>query len=83
MLYELDAGDSIKVKIKGSKIKVQAGCGYFPHVKDLLVLENNENGYFVKKKSYLSTQADKVYNLDYDEIEYIYYAYKTLLENKE
>ncbi len=83
MIYEIDDGDFIKVEIKGDKIKVKAAGGYSSGVEDLLTLENNENGYYVKRKSYVSTQADKVYNLDYDEIEYIYYAYKAILEGKE
>lgn len=82
MIYQLDDGDAIKVKVKKNKIKVQAFAGYCNGVKDLLILENNGNGYCVRSKSYLSTQADKVYNLDYDEIEYIYYAYKAILESK-
>lgn len=83
MIYEIDDGDFIKVKIKGDKIKVKAVRGYTPGVEDLLILENNGNGYYVRSKSYLSTQSDRLFNLDYAEIEYIYYAYKAILENKQ
>jgi len=83
MIYQLDDGDAIKVKIKKNKIKVKAVSGYCNGVKDLLVLENNGNGYYVRSKSYLSTQSDKVFNLDYPELEYLYYAYKAILEGKE
>ena len=38
---------TVKVKFKGDKIKVQAGEGYCPNVKDLLILTDNGNGYFV------------------------------------
>jgi hypothetical protein len=37
---------TVKVKFKGDKIKVQAGEGYCPNVKDLLILTDNGNGYF-------------------------------------
>lgn len=73
----------VKVKIKGNKIKVQADEGYCSNVKDLLILENNGNGYFVRSKSYLSTQADRVFNLDYSEIDYLYHAYKAILEKED
>ena len=47
---------TVKVKFKGDKIKVQAGEGYCPNVKDLLILKDNGNGYFVKlKHTYLIT----------------------------
>ena len=71
---------SVKVKFKGDKIKVQAGEWYCPNVKDLLVLKDNGNGYFVKRKSYVSTEADQVFNLDYDAFEYLHFAYKAILE---
>ena len=71
---------SVKVKFKGDKIKVQAVEGYCPNVKDLLILEDNGNGYFVKRKSYTSIEADQVFNLDYAALEYLYYAYKAMLE---
>ena len=83
MIYQLDDGDAIKVKIKKNKIKVKAAGGYSSGVEDLLILENNGNGYYVRSKSYLSTQSDRLFNLDYAEIEYIYYAYKAILENKQ
>lgn len=83
MIYEIDDGDFIKVKIKGDKIKVKAAGGYSSGVEDLLILENNGNGYYVRSKSYLSTQSDRLFNLYYTEIEYIYYAYKAILENKQ
>ena len=48
--------------------------------EDLLILTDNGNGYFVKRKSYVSTEADQVFNLDYAALEYLYYAYKAILE---
>ena len=35
---------AVKVKFKGDKIKVQAGEGYCPNVKDLLVLTDIVTG---------------------------------------
>ena len=83
MIYYSEDNTAIDVKIKGNKIKVQAGKGYSPHVTDLMILKDNGNGYYVRSKSYLSTQSDKVFNLDYSELEYLYYAYKAILEGKE
>ena len=73
---------AVKVKFKGDKIKIkaQAGEGYCSNVKDLLILKDNGNGYFVKLKSYVSTEVDQVFNLDYAALEYLYYAYKAILE---
>lgn len=71
---------TVKVKIKGNQIKVQAKGGYSSNVKDLLILKDNGNGYYVKSKSYNSTDPDRVFNLDYSEIEYLYFAYKAILE---
>jgi hypothetical protein len=73
---------TVKVKFKGDKIKVQADKGYCSNVKDLLTLKDNGNGYFVKSHSYVSTQADTVFNLSYSDIEYLYYAYKAVLEGQ-
>ena len=73
---------TVKVKFKGDKIKVQAGEGYCSNVKDLLILTDNGNGYFVKRKSYVSTEADQVFNLDYAVLEYLYFAYKAILEKE-
>ena len=73
---------TVKVKFKGDEIKVQADKGYCSNVKDLLILKDNGNGYFVKSRSYISTEADKVFNLSYSDIEYLYYAYKAVLEKE-
>ena len=83
MIYYSEDKTAIDVKVKGNKIKVQAENGYSPQVTDLMILKDNGNGYYVRSKSYLSTQADKVFNLDYSEIEYLYCAYKAILEGKE
>ena len=80
--YETEDGDTLAVKIKGDKIKVQASGGFSDYVKDLLTLKDNGNGYFVKSHSYVSTQADTVFNLSYSDIEYLYYAYKAVLEKE-
>jgi len=81
--YETEDGTTLAVKIKGDKIKVQASGGFCDYVKDLLTLKDNGNGYFVKSHSYASTEADKVFNLSYSDIEYLYYAYKAVLEKEE
>lgn len=73
---------TVKVKFKGGKIKVQAQEGYCSNVKDLMTLKDNGNGYYVKSKSYTSVQPDHVFNLDYSEIEYLYFAYKAILEKE-
>lgn len=80
--YETGDGTGIAVKIKGDKIKVQAGKGFCGYVEDLLTLKDNGNGYFVKSHSYVSTEADTVFNLSYSDIEYLYYAYKAVLEKE-
>lgn len=74
---------TVKVKFKGNKIKVQAQEGYCSNVKDLLVLKDNGNGYYVKSKSYNSTTPDHVFNLDYSELDYLYFAYKAILEKED
>lgn len=83
MIYYSEDNTAIDVKIKGDKIKVQALNGYNTDVDDLMILKDNGNGYYVRSKSYLSTQPDRVFNLDYSEIEYLYYAYKTILAQRE
>lgn len=74
---------TVKVKFKGDKIKVQAQEGYCSNVKDLMILKDNGNGYYVKSKSYKSTDPDHVFNLDYSELDYLYFAYKAILEERE
>lgn len=73
---------TVKVKFKGDKIKVQADEGYCPNVKDLLILTDNGKGYFVKRKSYVLTEADQVFNLSYATLKYLYFAYKAILEKE-
>ena len=80
--YGTEDGTGITVKIKGDKIKVQAAEGFSGYVEDLLTLKDNGNGYFVKSHSYVSTQADTVFNLSYADIEYLYFAYKAILEKE-
>ena len=80
--YGTEDGTGITVKIKGDKIKVQAAEGPSGYVEDLLTLKDNGNGYFVKSHSYVSTQADTVFNLSYADIEYLYFAYKAILEKE-
>ena len=80
--YGTEDGTGITVKIKGDKIKVQAAEGLSGYVEDLLTLKDNGNGYFVKSHSYVSTQADTVFNLSYADIEYLYFAYKAILEKE-
>ena len=73
---------TVKVKFKGDKTKVQVGEDYCQNIKDLLILTDNGNGYFVKRKSFVSTEADQVFNLDYAALEYLYFAYKAVLEKE-
>ena len=80
--YGTEDGTGITVKIKGDKIKVQTAEGFLGGVEDLLTLKDNGNGYFVKSHSYVSTQADTVFNLSYADIEYLYFAYKAILEKE-
>ena len=80
--YGTEDGTGITVKTKGDKIKVQAAEGLGGYVEDLLTLKDNGNGYFVKSHSYVSTQADTVFNLSYADIEYLYFAYKAILEKE-
>ena len=80
--YGTEDGTGITVKIKGDKIKVQAAEGLGGYVEDLLTLKDNGNGYFVKSHSYVSTEADTVFNLSYSDIEYLYFAYKAILEKE-
>jgi two-component system sensor histidine kinase YesM len=47
-----------------------------------VTIMNEEGGYFVKRKSYVSTEADQVFNLDYAALEYLYFAYKAILEKE-
>ena len=80
--YGTEDGTGITVKIKGDKIKVQAIEWLSGYAEDLLTLKDNGNGYFVKSHSYVSTQADTVFNLSYADIEYLYFAYKAILEKE-
>lgn len=80
--FQTEEGDTLTVKTKGNKIKVQAGGGFCDYVKDWLTLKDNGNGYSVKSHSYVSTEADRVFNLSYSDIECLYYAYKAILEKE-
>lgn len=71
----------IKVKVKGDKTEVQAAQGFNENVKTIMSIQNNGNGYYVKTKSYSSIKPDHVFNLDYAEIEYLYYAYKVIKDS--
>lgn len=53
---------TVKVKFKGDKIKVQAGEGYCPNVKDLLILKTTGTGTSGNSRAYVSTEADQVFN---------------------
>lgn len=71
------------VKVKDGNAKVESLTGYcIPSESLLLSLKNNGNGYYVKTKSYSSVYPDHIFNLDYSEIEYLYYAYKAILESQ-
>ena len=73
----------IKVKECGS-IKIESHSGfYIPEESLIMQIKDNGNGYYVKTKNYSSIHPDHIFNLDYSEIEYLYYAYKALLESKE
>ena len=71
-----------KVKDDGS-IKIESSSGYsIPEESTLMQIKDNGNGYYVKTKSYSSVESDHIFNLDYSEIEYIYFAYKALLQSE-
>lgn len=75
---------NIIVHVKDNCIKVKSSVGYsIPEESLLMKIKDNGNGYHVTSKSYSSVQPDHIFNLDYSEIEYLYYAYKALLESKE
>ena len=62
---------TVKVKFKGDKIKVQAGEGYCPNVKDLLILTDNGNGYFVKRRMVtmgIDISAKLIYGAPYSDL---------------
>lgn len=70
-------------EVKDSSVKIKASAGYcIPQESLLLSLKDNGNGYYVKTKSYSSVQPDHIFNLDYSEIEYLYFAYKALLQSE-
>lgn len=72
-----------KVKVDDDcNVEITAKSGYCKGVDKLCSLENNGNGYFVRFYSYVSTEADHIFNLDYSEIEAIYFAYKAILKKK-
>lgn len=87
-IYKLQAGTDgctfeIKVKQNGS-ISVKSKDGFtLPEESTLMKIKDNGNGYYVVSKSYSSMYPDHTFNLDYCEIEYLYYAYKAMLESKE
>lgn len=75
---------NIIVHVKGDSIKVKSSAGYsLPEESILMKIKDNGNGYYVTLKSYSSVYPDHKFNLDYSEIEYLYYAYKALLESEE
>lgn len=52
--------------------------GYSSDVNQLCNIYDNGNGYHVTTYSYSSTVPEHRFNLGYDELEYIYLAYKAL-----
>jgi hypothetical protein len=48
----------------------------------LLTLEDNGNGYYVTTTRYTNGQADHLFNLGYDELEYLWSAYKALRKDR-
>lgn len=73
----------VNVKSNGS-VTIKSKVGYtLPAGSTLMKLEDNGNGYYAKTHSYSSVYPEHRFNLDYSEIEYIYYAYKALLESNE
>lgn len=76
-------GVTFKIKVKDGNVKVKSSDGYcIPQESLLLSLKDNGNGYYVKAKSHNSVNPDHIFNLDYSEIEYIYFAYKALMNSK-
>lgn len=63
-----------KVRRNGDKTTVIADIGYEPHVKKLLTMKNNGNGYTIKFHSHSSCVADRYLSLDYSEAYFLYLA---------
>lgn len=81
--YETEDGVSLVVKTTADKIKVCTASLFRENIKSLITLKDSGNGYFVKCHSYRSTEADNVFNLSYSDMEYLYYAYKAILDDGE
>ena len=78
MKYTKD-GCTTKVKVlDNGGIVLTAVNGYNTDVDELCCISDNGNGYYVTTASYSSVQPNHVFNLDYNELEYLYYAYKAL-----
>ena len=78
MKYTKD-GCTTKVKVdKEGNVFINAVSGYNPDVGSLCQIEDNDNGYYIRFPSYSSVNPDHVFNLNYSELEYLYYAYKAL-----
>lgn len=76
-------GAAFTVEVKDGSVKIKSSNGFcIPQESLLLSLKDNGNGYYVKHKSYSSVYPDRIFNLDYSEIEYLYYAYKAILESE-
>lgn len=80
--YSID-GSEVKVEVKHKTIKVKAASGYSQNVDKLMTLKDNGNGWHVKTHSYSSVIPDHIFNLDYSELEYLYFAYKAMLEKEQ
>ena len=78
-------GCTFEVKVKDTgDITIKTKDGFtLPEESILMKIKDNGNGYSVKTKSYYVAYPEHWFNLDYAEIEYLYYAYKALLESKE
>lgn len=78
-------GCTFEVKVKDTgDITVKSKAGFaLPEESTLMKIKDNGNGYSIKTSSYSSCYPEHWFNLDYSEIEYLYYAYKALLESKE
>ena len=77
MKFESD-GCIHKVKVRDNSIEITAVSGYNIDVDMLCSLQDSGKGYYVTFPSYSYVNPDHVFNLDYSELEYLYYAYKAL-----
>lgn len=66
---------------KRERVMVRFGKGYSYPGEPVLRLRDNGNGFDVKRYSFVPNFANKRYNIEYDEAEYLYLALKQVFEH--